>query len=382
MPTIADPQAAAQHFVDAALAQRGDKYVFGAEADPGDANPTAFDRSELTQWAAHQAGIEIPDGSAAQYLDLKAKGLLIPVEQAAHTPGALLFTFSSEPTAGGERPTTSHVAISQGNGQTVEADDVQGVTTMDVGSRFQYAAVLPGLQGVTATAAPAAVPAATTVPVTNPAPAVVDPAMVLPGYQIDPGVDISDPNADSDNDGLTNHFESMMHSNPTLADSDLDGLIDGFEASLGTDPMKMDTDLDGMTDGMEVHFGANPLVAAPDPTMGSPLGSRWARRWGRPLPAEPDAAACPTTTMRSGSMPAQTSTSGPAREQPRDPDREAPATRTGGICRGRRLEGPLLDSSASRLGLVVAPPGSGKTTLLARVAAALDRSGRLVPGDR
>ena len=35
-----------------------------------------------------------------------------------------------------------------------------------------------------------------------------------------------------------------------------------------------------------------------------------------------------------------------------------------------RLEGPLLDSSTSRLGLVVAPPGSGKTTLLARVAAA------------
>ena len=34
-----------------------------------------------------------------------------------------------------------------------------------------------------------------------------------------------------------------------------------------------------------------------------------------------------------------------------------------------RLEGPLLDSSTSRLGLVVAPPGSGKTTLLARVAA-------------
>ena len=95
----------------------GDKYEFGAEAEPGDANPTAFDRSELTQWAAHQAGIEIPDGSAAQYLDLKAKGLLIPVDQAAHTPGALLFTFSSEPTAGGERPTTSHVAISQGNGK-------------------------------------------------------------------------------------------------------------------------------------------------------------------------------------------------------------------------------------------------------------------------
>lgn len=36
----------------------------------------------------------------------------------------------------------------------------------------------------------------------------------------------------------------------------------------------------------------------------------------------------------------------------------------------KRLEAPLLDSSTSRLDLVVAPPGSGKTTLLARVAAA------------
>ncbi len=300
VPTIADPQAAAQHFVEAALTQRGDKYVFGAETDLNDANPAAFDRSELTQWAAHQAGIEIPDGSAAQYLDLKAKGLLIPVEQAAHTPGALLFTFSSEPSAGGERPTISHVAISQGNGTTVEADDVQGVTSMDIGSRFQYAAVLPGLQCVTATAVPGAAPAAAAVPVANPAPAAVDPAMVLPGYQIDPGVDISDPNADSDNDGLTNHFESMMHSNPTLADSDFDGLIDGLEVTLGTDPMRMDTDMDGMTDGMEVHFGANPLAAAGSPfggmpgsTPGSPMGTPLGSPMGSTLPTEPTASTLP-----------------------------------------------------------------------------------------
>ena len=36
----------------------------------------------------------------------------------------------------------------------------------------------------------------------------------------------------------------------------------------------------------------------------------------------------------------------------------------------KRLEGPLLEGTTSRLHLVVAPPGSGKTTLLARVAAA------------
>ena len=267
---IADPQHAVDQFLAAAMGQQGDTYEFGAEADLNDANPTAFDRSELTQWAAHQAGIEIPDGSAAQYLDLKAKGLIIPVEQAANTPGALLFTFSSEPTEGGPRPDTAHVAISLGNGTTVEADDVNGVSTMPVGGRFQYAAVLPGLQGFTP--APYAPAATTTSPVATPA-GTVDPTM--PGYQIDPGVDISDPNADSDNDGLTNHFEATIGSNPTVADTDLDGLIDGFEASLGTDPTKMDTDLDGFTDGMEIHFGTNPLEAAtgmPGTGTGSALG--------------------------------------------------------------------------------------------------------------
>jgi cell wall-associated NlpC family hydrolase len=263
----ADPNQLAQHFVEAALAQRGDKYVFGAEADLNDKDPTAFDRSELTQWAAHQAGIDIPDGSTAQYLDLKAKGLLIPVEQAALTPGALLFTFSSEPTAGGERPTVAHVAISQGNGSAVEADETQGVTSMQVGNRFQYAAVLPGLQDV-----PPTTPTAAVVPVTGttagPAPAAVPPA-----YQIDPGVDISNPDLDSDDDGLTNHFEQLLGSNPTLPDSDLDGLLDGFEATLGTDPMKMDTDLDGFTDGMEVHLGTNPLRAGSALAAGDALGA-------------------------------------------------------------------------------------------------------------
>jgi cell wall-associated NlpC family hydrolase len=268
---VADPQHAVDSFLTAALGQQGDQYEFGAEADLGDSDPTSFDRSELTQWAAHQAGIEIPDGSAAQYLDLKAKGLLIPVDQAATTPGALLFTFSSEPVAGGPRPDTAQVAISLGNGTTVEADDTRGVTTMDVGGRFQYAAVLPGLQGFTpAPFVPAGTPSATVTPPGGTGP--IDPAATMPGYQIDPGVDISDPSADSDNDGLTNHFEMTIGSNPTVADTDLDGLIDGFEASLGTDPTKMDSDLDGFTDGMEVQFGTNPLAAATG-LPGSSLGT-------------------------------------------------------------------------------------------------------------
>ena len=145
-PRSADPESGGPALRRGRASRNAGTSTCSAPRQTGRPDPTAFDRSELTQWAAHQAGIEIPDGSAAQYLDLKAQGLLIPVEQAAHTPGALLFSFSSEPTAGGERPTVAHVAISQGNGSAVEADETRGVTSMEVGNRFQYAAVLPGLQ--------------------------------------------------------------------------------------------------------------------------------------------------------------------------------------------------------------------------------------------
>ena len=131
-----------------------------------------------------------------------------------------------------------------------------------------------------------------------PATAPVDPTAAMPGFQIDPGIDISDPNADSDFDGLTNQFESMMKSNPTVADTDMDGLTDGFEASIGSDATKMDTDLDGFTDGMEVHFGTNPLVADPmgspmGPSTGSPMGPSMGSPLGDTLPATADPSALP-----------------------------------------------------------------------------------------
>jgi cell wall-associated NlpC family hydrolase len=47
--------------VQTALAQIGDRYVFGAETNLSDANPDTFDCSELVQWAAHQAGVTVLD---------------------------------------------------------------------------------------------------------------------------------------------------------------------------------------------------------------------------------------------------------------------------------------------------------------------------------
>jgi cell wall-associated NlpC family hydrolase len=138
-------QEALQTFLNSAVAQRGDAYVFGAKGT-GQANPTAFDCSGLTKWAAEQAGIELPDGAAHQYIALKQAGMIVPVDKAENIPGALLFHFAQEPQPGDGEPPVAHVAISLGNGKTIEAMDPQdGVTESHSAGRFEYAAIIPGI---------------------------------------------------------------------------------------------------------------------------------------------------------------------------------------------------------------------------------------------
>jgi cell wall-associated NlpC family hydrolase len=114
--------AKAQEFLQIALQQKGKPYVYGAHTQPTDANPPAFDCSELTKWAAAQSGITIPDGATAQYLQLRDQGRTMSVEEALRTPGALLFHFGYEPKDLGDIPADGHVAISMGDGKhTIEA---------------------------------------------------------------------------------------------------------------------------------------------------------------------------------------------------------------------------------------------------------------------
>jgi cell wall-associated NlpC family hydrolase len=144
VPVAGSPRA--QAFVAEALAQAGDPYVWGANASPRDADPDAFDCSELTRWAAKRVGVDLPDGSWLQYLELKERGALVPVETAARTPGALLFSFSEEPRPGSGRPREAHVAISLGDGRTIEARGrAYGVGTFEAADRFEYGAIVPGL---------------------------------------------------------------------------------------------------------------------------------------------------------------------------------------------------------------------------------------------
>jgi cell wall-associated NlpC family hydrolase len=128
-------QGTSEAFVQRALAQRGDRYIFGAEAKPNDPNPKAFDCSELVQWAAHQVGVSIPDGTMNQLPHIQRAGKTLPVSRAIRTRGALLF-----------RP--GHVAISLGNGKTIEAKGSQygvGVFSAE-GRRWTVGGLIPGMR--------------------------------------------------------------------------------------------------------------------------------------------------------------------------------------------------------------------------------------------
>jgi cell wall-associated NlpC family hydrolase len=96
---IADAGSRAEVAVQAALAQVGDPYQWGA------AGPDAFDCSGLTMYAWAQAGVALPHSSAAQY------GATPRVSSSDLQPGDLLFYGSP----------IHHVAMYIGGGQVVEA---------------------------------------------------------------------------------------------------------------------------------------------------------------------------------------------------------------------------------------------------------------------
>ena len=234
-------------FVEVALAQAGDRYVFGSSAKLSDEDPDVFDCSELTRWAAHQAGVDIKDGAMYQYLDLKQRNALMPVEEALHTKGALLFYFSREPVPGGGRPSRAHVAISLGDGRTIEARGRRyGVGEFSAQNRFNYAGMIPGMD---AGAAPSGPP-------DSPAP---PPGPAMPAYDtIGTGAPV-EAATDTDKDGMTDAFERLAGMNPEAADTDKDGLTDAYEAIKShTDPLSMDTDRDGRSDPFEIAAGTDP----------------------------------------------------------------------------------------------------------------------------
>lgn len=105
----------ASDFVAAAMRYDGLPYVLGAEGDldPGYQSVRAQDCSELVQVALADLGVAAPDGHWVQWRWARDAGLLVSVADAVATAGALLFVYDGT--------TEGHVAISRGDGTTIEA---------------------------------------------------------------------------------------------------------------------------------------------------------------------------------------------------------------------------------------------------------------------
>lgn len=126
-----------QELVDLAMTQRGKRYIFGFEVQPGFnnfVNAAAWDCSELVERTCGLKGVYIPDGSNNQRQFCKS----ITVDKGLATPGALLFI-------GGNA--THHVAFSRGDGSTIEAKGSKwGVIVQENNKgRFDRAGLIPGV---------------------------------------------------------------------------------------------------------------------------------------------------------------------------------------------------------------------------------------------
>ena len=251
-PGAGGDNAALDTFLRVAKAQIGDRYVFGAKEDLHNPNPSVFDCSDFTEWAAFQAGTKIPRTATEQYLFFKQKGMLIDPAKAKDTPGALLFHFDREPRPGDGRTPGAHVAISLGDGRVVEAANPRaGVREANAGNRFEFAAIIPGISDGSATpiANPVMQPLSTLVPQTS----LADTLPVQPA----PPPDLGGP--DSDRDGLSDALERRLGLDPLRADTDGDNLSDAQEMiTYGTDARKADTDGDGLNDAFELAQGLDP----------------------------------------------------------------------------------------------------------------------------
>ena len=71
-------------------------------------------------------------------------------------------------------------------------------------------------------------------------------------------------NGDFDEDGVSNAWEFLLASNPTLADSNGDGLLDVTAWQTQMNSTAFDTDDDGLSNAQELLLGTNPIVRDTD----------------------------------------------------------------------------------------------------------------------
>lgn len=129
-----------EEFLCNCLAQKGDRYVFGAEVPLTAMDGDKWDCSELTQFAS---GGLLQDGAYNQWRQTRSDALKLTVPTAMKTRGALLFHGDG---TGVGRDAITHVAVSLGDGTTIEARGrLYGVGTWAAAGRFQFAGKVPKL---------------------------------------------------------------------------------------------------------------------------------------------------------------------------------------------------------------------------------------------
>lgn len=152
---VAGQGAAMPHIEDVllwAIAQKGDRYVFGAEVAGKAADSGTWDCSELVEWSCGKAGVtpRVLDGAFNQWSQCRNAGALISVGAGMATRGALLFVGDG---TGSGRDAITHVAFSLGDGTTIEARGSKwGVGCWPSANRFDFAATIPGVDYGGATA--------------------------------------------------------------------------------------------------------------------------------------------------------------------------------------------------------------------------------------
>ena len=109
--------------------------------------PDSFDCSELTKWAAARSGRDDSRRRRASVRVAQGTGRHDDGAAGAADAGRVARSTSRgepQPGLGGEPP-VAHVAISLGNGKTIEAKGhAYGVGVFEAGDRFNYAGMIPG----------------------------------------------------------------------------------------------------------------------------------------------------------------------------------------------------------------------------------------------
>ena len=111
------------------------------QGEPSNPDPDRFDCSGLVAWVCRRLGVRpnVPDGA------LGAMGNTAPLHPRLRPPhpGALLFVGDG---LAWSRGAITHVAISRGDGTTIEARSARyGIGNWPAGTRFNFAGLIPGV---------------------------------------------------------------------------------------------------------------------------------------------------------------------------------------------------------------------------------------------